>query len=82
MLCALAAVHHERTEQAGSAAASSWREKAQAAAAAAGEPGGPGGLATRAQAALAHDGGWRLLEEIFGPFDDDHPSGGQLGPDS
>jgi tetratricopeptide (TPR) repeat protein len=67
-LWALAAVHGER---AGSTVASSFWEKAERAAAAAGEPGGRAGLAARAQAALVHDGGWGLLEEVFGPLDAD-----------
>jgi tetratricopeptide (TPR) repeat protein len=66
LLWALAAVNGE---QAGSALASTLWEEAERVAAAAGEPGGRAGLAARAQAALAHDGGWGLLEEMFGPLD-------------
>jgi hypothetical protein len=67
LLWAVTAVHAER---AGSATAAVWWEKAERAAAAAGTAGGRSGLAASAQAALAHDGGWRLLEQLFGPFDD------------
>jgi tetratricopeptide (TPR) repeat protein len=77
LLWALAAVHGER---AGSPVASSLWEEAERAAAAAGEPDGRAGLAARAQAALANDGGWGLLHEIFGPFDTNDPSGGEAAP--
>jgi hypothetical protein len=76
LLWALAAVYSERD----SGAASSLWEEAERVAAAAGEPGGRAGLAARAQAALAHDGEWGLLEEILGPFDTDHPGGGETAP--
>jgi hypothetical protein len=66
LLWALAAVHAER---AGSADAAGWQKRAERAASAAGEPGGRAGLAAGVRAALAHDGGWGLLEEVFGPSD-------------
>jgi hypothetical protein len=77
LLWALAAVYNER--DGGTAASSLW-EEAERVAAAAGEPGGRAGLAARAQAALAHDGEWGLLEEILGPSDTDHPGGGEAAP--
>ncbi len=77
LLWALAAVHGE---QAASALASALWEEVERAAAAAGGSGGRAGLAARAQAALAHDGGWGLLVEMFGPLDlDAVAASGQAG---
>jgi tetratricopeptide (TPR) repeat protein len=68
LLWAVAAVHSER---AGGAATSSLWEQAEQAVAKAGLPGGREGLAAQARSMLAHDGGWGLLEEVFGPLDID-----------
>jgi hypothetical protein len=71
VLWALTALHGER---AGSAEAAGWWEKAEQAAAEAGEPVGRASLAAHAEGALAHDGGWGLLKEVFGSVDADQPS--------
>jgi hypothetical protein len=62
-------------------AADAW-ENAERAAAAAGEPVGRAGLAAPARAALAHDGGWGLIQEAFGPIAAIDPSGDQATPDT
>jgi hypothetical protein len=58
-------VHNERASS--EAAAIRW-EQAETAAAAADAPDGRRALAARAKAALAQDGAWGLITEIFGPF--------------
>jgi tetratricopeptide (TPR) repeat protein len=66
LLWTLAIVH---AKEAGEAAAAKTWEEVERALAATGDPDVPALLAAHAAAALAHDGGHGLLEEVFGPFD-------------